>query len=71
MRRPLALSLLLGLSACSEPAPPPERTAAEQRTHDSIIGASSLPGARGVAGAVRAADSADARRAGEAAVGGP
>jgi hypothetical protein len=71
MRRPLALSLLLGLIGCSDPAPPPERTAAEQRTHDSIIGESRLPGASGVAGAIRAADSAEARRAGEAAVGGP
>ena len=71
MRHPVALSLLLGLIGCSDPAPPPERTAAEQRTHDSIIGASRLPGARGVAGAVRAADSADARRAREAASGEP
>jgi len=71
MLRPFTVSCLLGLVACSDPAPPPQRTAAEQRTHDSIIGASRLPGARGVAGAVRAADSADARRAQEAASGEP
>ena len=71
MLRHLATPLLLGLIGCSDPAPPPQRTAAEQRTHDSILGASRLPGARGVAGAVRAADSADARRAREAEVGGP
>ena len=38
-----------------------ERNGVEQRTRDSAIGASNLPGAAGVRGAVRAADSAAAR----------
>jgi len=50
-------------AACSKPgddAPPP-RTPAEQRAIDSTVGASRLPGARGVQGALRASDSAAAR----------
>jgi hypothetical protein len=39
-------------------APPP----ASERERDSIIGASQLPGAQGVRGALRAGDSATARR---------
>lgn len=66
--RILAVLLLLGASACAgAPEEPPRRTAAEQRSHDSILGESRLPGAPGIRGAVRAADSADARRALEAA----
>lgn len=51
-------------AACSkkEEPPPPPRTAAQQRTVDSTIGASALPGARGVQGALKAADSAAARQ---------
>jgi uncharacterized lipoprotein YajG len=62
----IAAVLLAGCSAPPEPAP--ERTAAEQRQHDSILGASKIPGARGIGAAVRAADSVEARRAREAAV---
>lgn len=39
------------------------------RQRDSVIGASQLPGAQGVRGALRVSDSADARRAREDAAG--
>ncbi len=65
--RPLILPGLLAVAiavACTrkeeEPAPP--RTAEQQRAVDSTIGASSLPGAGGVQGALRAQDSAAARQ---------
>lgn len=49
-------------AACSDkPAEqPPPRTAAEQRRIDSTVGASKLPGAQGVRGALAASDSAAA-----------
>lgn len=51
-------------AACGEPAPPrPPRTEAEQRTVDSTIGASALPGSGGVRGALAAQDSAKAKQA--------
>jgi hypothetical protein len=40
-----------------------EARPATQRERDSVLGASNLPGARGVQGALRAADSAEARNA--------
>lgn len=51
-------------AACSkkEEPPRPPRTSAQQRTIDSTIGASQLPGARGVQGALKVADSAAARQ---------
>ena len=59
------LSALIAATSCSKepenPAPP--RTPAEQRAVDSTIGASKLPGAQGVQGALRASDSAAARAA--------
>lgn len=68
MRRstlPLLLTLSVPTLACSskpeETAPP--RAKAEQRAIDSTIGASSLPGARGVQGAIAVSDSAAAKRA--------
>ena len=48
---------LLGGACSSEPEPLPQRTKAEQRTVDSTVGASRLPGARGVQGALAASDS--------------
>ncbi len=58
-------ALVLGAASCSQKPedPPPPRTAAEQRAIDSTIGASKLPGAHGVQGALRASDSAAARAA--------
>lgn len=63
--RPL-LAVLVAFAvgaACSdkpqESAPP--RSAAEQRRIDSTVGASKLPGSKGVQGALRASDSAAAR----------
>jgi hypothetical protein len=38
------------------------RAPATERERDSVIGASRLPGAKGVQGALRASDSADSRR---------
>lgn len=63
--RPLLLTpLLLALAACDpsagQPRPAAARAALTQRQRDSVIGASAIPGARGVAGAIRAADAVDA-----------
>ena len=54
----------LGVVACggsSEQSAAPTRTKEQQRAIDSTIGASALPGAQGVRGALKAADSAAAR----------
>jgi hypothetical protein len=63
----ILLALSTGVSSCrrTESAPPP----ATERERDSIIGASQLPGAQGVRGALRASDSAAARRGREDATG--
>ncbi len=65
MRRLAFCLLAVATTACSSkpdtPAPP--RSQAEQRAVDSTIGASALPGARGVQGALKASDSAKARQA--------
>ncbi|MEX2180681.1 MAG: hypothetical protein WD771_01440 [Gemmatimonadaceae bacterium] len=61
------LIVVIAASACGSdapPPPPPPRDAAQQRAIDSTIGASGLPGAQGVRGALAASDSA-ARRARE------
>lgn len=69
MRRAIVLLTLIvtamaGVGACGEKAPPPPpRTAAQQRTVDSTVGASALPGAGGVRGALAAQDSAKAKQA--------
>jgi hypothetical protein len=58
-----ALLVLVAISGCS---PKPEDNGKHQRSErerDSILGASRLPGARGVRGALGASDSADARNA--------
>jgi hypothetical protein len=56
--------LIVIIAACNngEDTPPPPRDAAAQRAADSTIGASKLPGAQGVQGALKAADSAAARQ---------
>lgn len=50
---------LLAACGASKPKPAP----LTQRQHDSVIGASGLPGATGVRGATRLADSQAARNA--------
>lgn len=56
--------LIVIIAACNngEETPPPPRDAAAQRAADRTIGASRLPGAQGVQGALKAADSAAARQ---------
>jgi hypothetical protein len=58
----LVVAAVVGAACSKSPdeAPPP-RTPAEQRAIDSTVGASRLPGAGGVQGALRASDSAAAR----------
>lgn len=67
MRRLVIVSTVAVVSvaaACGAEAPPkPPRTEAEQRTVDSTIGASALPGSGGVRGAIAAQDSARAKQA--------
>ncbi len=63
MRRAVLLTIVLAAAACGG-APEqstPTRTKEEQRKVDSTVGASNLPGARGVQGAMKVADSSDAR----------
>jgi hypothetical protein len=57
--------LLLVALGCSSPEREPTDDPDTLRARDSTIGASKLPGAAGVRGAIRAADSASARRARE------
>jgi len=65
MRHGLICLLALGaLGGCNGDRPE-HRAAMTQRQRDSALGASRLPGASGVAGALKAADSAAARRAQE------
>ena len=67
MRRLLINSaLIVTAAACGagKEEPPPTRSAKEQRTVDSTVGASAMPGAQGVRSAMAASDSA-AKRARE------
>jgi hypothetical protein len=48
---------------CSSEHHRAEKQPASQRQRDSVLGASQLPGARGVRGALGASDSAEARNA--------
>jgi hypothetical protein len=62
MRRLVAIFVVMFLlAACggSKPNLPP----LTQRQHDSVIGASGLPGASGIRGAMRVVDSSKARNA--------
>jgi hypothetical protein len=63
MRSLIVLVAIAAAATACGPTPddPPPRTAAEQRAADSTVGASRLPGAGGVQGALRASDSAEAR----------
>jgi hypothetical protein len=57
-----AVVLLVALSGCG-PGEGGRETPRTERERDSVLGASRLPGARGVRGALDASDSADARNA--------
>jgi hypothetical protein len=61
----IGTSLLAGLLSCGEQQASAHRDTPTQRQRDSVIGASQLPGAQGVRGALKASDSAAARRARE------
>jgi hypothetical protein len=60
-RSPAIVMALCLLVACQATKPKPAPLT--QRQHDSVIGASKLPGATGVRGAMRLADSQTARNA--------
>lgn len=67
MRPSLVVLALLAFAACGDGKDSAGGAARQdtltRRQRDSVIGASKLPGAGGVRGAMRAADSAAARRA--------
>jgi hypothetical protein len=58
-----ALVLLIASARCSPRPEEESKPLRTQRERDSVIGASKLPGARGVRGALGASDSAAARNA--------
>jgi hypothetical protein len=63
MRRLLVVLSLsaLPVTGCGKKEEAPAKPAMTQRQRDSVIGASALPGARGVQNALRAQDSIQAR----------
>jgi hypothetical protein len=61
--RTIGLAGLLLLAIACSPDPDQKRGAATERERDSVLGASTLPGASGVRGALGASDSAAARNA--------
>lgn len=63
---PLVALLLLGGLSCRSGESGTRSDGLTQRARDSILGASQLPGAQGIRGALTASDSAAARRAREA-----
>jgi len=66
MRRLSLLLLCAGIAACTgaeESSDPAARDTLTRRQRDSIVGASGLPGARGVQRALEVSDSATARNA--------
>lgn len=63
MRSSLALLFVLALAACSGSNEDQSQQPVDQRTRDSAVANSGLPGASGVQGAMSAADSAAARNA--------
>jgi len=67
--RAIVAGCLLALSAgCADKPATPAADTLTRRERDSIIGASALPGAGGVNGALRATDSAAVRRVREQAI---
>lgn len=67
--RAAVAGVLIAISLASCSADRSRERAMSERQRDSTIGASQLPGARGVGGALEATDSAASRRAQEAAAG--
>jgi hypothetical protein len=61
----VGILLVLSLGGCKSGHGDRGAPAASERARDSTIGASGLPGAQGVNGALRASDSAASRRAQE------
>jgi len=61
--RPAVLGILAGCVACSSKGNEADKRPRTERERDSIIGASRLPGAQGVRGALRESDAAKARNA--------
>lgn len=59
---------LAGLLGCSQAKPASGADKVSQRQRDSALGASQLPGAQGVRGALKVSDSSSVRRAREDAV---
>jgi hypothetical protein len=58
-----ALLVLVAAAGCTHRPGEGGKHSRSERERDSILGASQLPGARGVRGALGASDSADARNA--------
>jgi hypothetical protein len=58
----IGVGLVLGAGGCSPKGSDSPKVSSE-RERDSVLGASRLPGAQGVRGALRASDSAAARNA--------
>jgi hypothetical protein len=67
--RVVSIVLSLGVLGCGGGKAAAGGDSLSERQRDSVIGASQLPGAQGVRGALRVSDSADARRAREDAAG--
>ncbi len=67
MRAVTAIAVLMAVLSCGERQAGTDRDSLTQRQRDSVIGASRLPGAQGVRGALKVSDSAAARREQEAA----
>lgn len=63
MQKLIILAGILALAACGSDETPASRAELTKRQADSAIGASGLPGARGITRAMDAADSAAARNA--------
>jgi hypothetical protein len=63
MQKLMLLAGMLALTACQSDDAPKSRTDLTKRQADSAIGASGLPGARGITRAMDAADSVAARNA--------
>ena len=58
----LPIIIIIAFACSGDPPGDEARDSLSQRQRDSILGESALPGAQGVRGALRAADSAEARQ---------